>query len=293
MKKVIYYFLLLSISFIAGCKKESDESKQGVFTVVTYNIAGLPEPASGSHPFTNTPLISSRLNKYDLVNVQEDFSYHDLLLSNDYHKYRSTYVANSSLGDGLNMLSQFVFLNFMRTQWEDCNGTDCFTPKGFTYSRLKLNTKAYIDIYNVHCNAGSDVLDLTARRKNILQLCKYIEFRSAGNAVIIMGDTNCRYTRTGDNIREILSRGFKDSWIEMERNGVLPNQDGIALTDCDPSSPYANCEVVDKIFYRSNDMIKLTPLEYSIPGDAFLDSNNEWLSDHRPVYTKFQFEVLK
>jgi hypothetical protein len=293
MKKYLYYFLLAGVAIITGCKKTTDEPKQGTFTAITYNIAGLPEPVSGSHPLTNTPFISTRLNAYDIVNVQEDFNYHDLLLSNDYHRYRSKYVANRSLGDGLNMLSQFIFLNFMRTEWEDCNGTDCFTPKGFTYSRVKLTSGAYIDLYNVHCNAGSDALDLAARRKNILQLCKYIEFRSAGNAVIIMGDTNCRYTRTGDNIRELLNRGFKDSWIELERNGVLPNQDGISLMDCDPTSTYANCEVVDKIFYRSNDVVKLTPLEFAIPGDKFLDSNGEWLSDHRPVYTKFQFEVLK
>ena len=97
-----------------------------------------------------------------------------------------------------------------------------------------------------------------------------------------MGDTNCRYTREGDNIRELLALGFKDSWIELEKGGVLPEQNGVTLAD----------EVVDKIFYRSNSSISLTALEYDVPGDAFLDGNGEWLSDHRPVFTKFKFNVL-
>ena len=294
MKKYLLYALVLTLSFITGCHKTTDSPKEGTFTALTYNVAGLPQGANvDQFPVEHMPLISPRLNYYDLINVQEDFYYHDVLIKEDHHPYKSTYVANKGFGDGLNMFSDFIFLNYMRTGWADCNGTDCFTPKGFTYSRLKLTSEAYIDIYNVHCNAGSDVLDLDARRKNILQLCKYIEYRSKGNAVIIMGDTNCRYTRIGDNIREILDRGFTDVWVELERNGVLPIQDGNSLTDCDPLSTLANCEVVDKIFYRSNDVVKLTPLEFSIPGDKFLDGSGEWLSDHRPLLTKFKFNVLK
>jgi hypothetical protein len=56
----------------------------------------------------------------------------------------------------------------MRTAWDNCNGFDCLTPKGFTYSRIKLNAIAYIDVYDLHCNAGSDSGDLAARRKNIV-----------------------------------------------------------------------------------------------------------------------------
>ncbi|MDB5227983.1 MAG: hypothetical protein JWN78_2176 [Bacteroidota bacterium] len=294
MKKQFYFSILLVLVTITACKKSSTNAvTEGTFTALTYNVAGLPEPVSQSHPLVNSPQISSRLNNYDIVNVQEDFGYDSLLRLHEHHPFQSKYFAGTSLGDGLNLFSRFLFLDYMRTAWVDCNGTDCYTPKGFTYSRVKLAEHAYIDLYDVHCNAGSDVLDLAARRKNILQMCAYIDYRSKGHAVIIMGDTNTRYTRTGDNIREILNRDFKDVWIELERNGVVPNQDGISLSDCDPTSTYANCEVVDKIFYRSNDEVKLTPLEFAIPGDQFLDANGEWLSDHRPVYAKFKFNVLK
>ena len=49
---------------------------------------------------------------------------------------------------------------------------------------------------------------LSREKKNILQLCEYIKFRSKDHAVIVMGDTNCRYTRTGDNIRELIALGL-------------------------------------------------------------------------------------
>ncbi len=279
---LLFFFLIL----ISGCTKTAEEASplEGTFTALTYNVAGLPEGINADqHPVANTPLISPRLNNYDLVNVQEDFYYHDVLIKDNHHKYKTKYFAlEGGLGDGLNMFSDFLILNFMRTGWDDCHGTDCLTPKGFTYSRVKLTPKAYIDVYDLHCNAGSDSADLAARRANIIQLCKYIKFRSKDHAVIIMGDTNCRYTREGDNIRELLALGFKDSWIELEKGGVLPEQNGVTLAD----------EVVDKIFYRSNSSISLTALEYDVPGDAFLDGNGEWLSDHRPVFTKFKFNVL-
>ncbi len=286
MKKYTLISGLLLLITISACTKKADEASptEATFTALTYNVAGLPEGVNADQfPVEHMPLVSPRLNNYDLVNVQEDFFYHDVLNKDEHHQYKTKYFAlPGGLGDGLNMFTKFPILNFMRTAWEGCNGTDCFTPKGFTYSRIKVTPKVYIDVYNLHCNAGSDPDDEAARRADILQLCKYIEFRSKGHAVIIMGDTNARYTRIGDNIRKLLDLGFTDAWIELEKGGVLPTQNGVSVPD----------EVVDKIFYRSNSTIKLTALDYDIPGDAFLDADGEWLSDHRPVYTKFQFNVL-
>lgn len=274
------------IVFFSSCQKniKEDYSKTGTFTTLSYNVAGLPQGVNADQfPEIHMPLISPRLNKYDIVNVQEDFHYHDVLTKDDRHPYKSKYYAKEGgLGDGLNMFSKFPILNYMRTAWDNCHGYDCLTPKGFTYSRIKLNAIAYIDVYDLHCNAGSDSGDLAARRKNILQLCEYIKFRSKDHAVIVMGDTNCRYTRTGDNIRELIALGFKDAWIEKDKNGIYPEQNGV--TDWS--------EVVDKLFYRSNNTIQLSLLEYALPSSDFLDNNGDWLSDHRPLYGKFQFNVL-
>lgn len=47
--------------------------RSGSFKALTYNVAGLPAPISGSEPATNSPLISPKLNDYDLVLLQEDW----------------------------------------------------------------------------------------------------------------------------------------------------------------------------------------------------------------------------
>lgn len=296
MKKYTLLSLLVAVIIITGCTKNvaEDNSIEGTFTALTYNVAGLLDGVNlDQHPIRNQPQISPRLNKYDVVNVQEDFAYHDLLIKDDNHAYRSDYVANRGYGDGLNLFSKFIITNFMRTEWTDCNGFDCFTPKGFSFCRLKLSSKVYVDLYDVHCNAGSDSADLVARRKNILQLCKYVDYRSKGNAVIIMGDFNCRYTRSGDNIREVLNLGFTDAWIDKVRDGILPIQGDSSLMTCTPSATNPTCEVVDKIFFRSNNKIKIDLLEYRSEGDAFLDSNGEWLSDHRPLFAKFHYKLIE
>lgn len=286
MKTRITLFIL-GILLFAACKKEIKEArfKENTFTTLSYNVAGLPEGINNDQfPVKHIPLISPRLNNYDIVCVQEDFNYHKELIKDNHHPYKTTYYAREgSFGDGLNMFARFPILNFMRTTWNKCNGYDCFTPKGFTYSRVKLTPNAYIDVYNLHSNASVEPGDLAARRSNILQLCNYIQFRSKDHAVIVMGDTNCRYTRSGDNIRELLALGFKDVWIEKERSGILPDANDIVVDG----------EVVDKIFYRSNELIQLIPLEYSLVTNNFLDNDGEWLSDHRPLYTRFQFNILK
>ena len=112
--------------------------ESGSFQAVTYNIAGLPEVISRSSPSRNTQVIGRLLNAYDLVLVQEDFFYHDELLSASQHPFRSKpYDGKSIIGDGLNQLSVFPFSLVQREAWTDCNGyvsasMDCWASKGFT-----------------------------------------------------------------------------------------------------------------------------------------------------------------
>ncbi|MEY4544995.1 MAG: hypothetical protein RL685_1190, partial [Pseudomonadota bacterium] len=83
----------------------------GRFSVLTYNVAGLPELVSGSDPEINTSLISPLLNHYDVALVQEDFSYHSLLDSRSQHAYRSEPMHSSLalMHDGLNWFSRYAF----------------------------------------------------------------------------------------------------------------------------------------------------------------------------------------
>ncbi|MBG0851625.1 endonuclease [Streptomyces spinoverrucosus] len=263
----------------------------GTFDVLTYNIAGLPLGLGDSDPETNTPLIGQRLGAYDLVNVQEDFNYHASLYANDNHPYRTATSGGAGFGDGLNTLSDHAFEDFQRVDWTDCTGTDCLTPKGFTLARVRLAEGVFVDLYNVHTNADVTDAALAARRANFAQLSDFIQANSAGNAVIVMGDTNTRYTRAGDNIRTLVSdNGLTDAWVELVKGGTPPAQGSDALV-CDAAAPTNDCEVVDKVLYRGSDLVSLDATRYNNEWRSFLRSDGEHLSDHFPHTVDFAYTV--
>lgn len=266
------------------------QATSGTFNVLTYNVAGLPEGLSSSHPAKNTPLISPRLGAYDIVGVQEDFNYHAALYAGDDHPYRTPTSGPAVFGDGLNTLSDLPYDGFERVRWKRCNGTDCLTPKGFTFARVRLAEGAYLDLYNLHPNAGTTDADLAARRANITQLADYIAAHSDGNAVLVMGDTNTRYTRTADNIRDLATRnGLTDAWVDLVRGGSAPPAGSDALV-CDPDNVTDTCEVVDKVLYRSGPRLSLTATRYHNAHTAFLDADGEPLSDHYPHTVDFTWQ---
>jgi exonuclease III len=285
----------LTIIFIASACKKKDDAITGDFTVLAYNVAGLPDIISGSTPSKYSGPIGKLLNDYDIVHVQEDFCYHDSLTLHITHPHRTETLGCVPNGDGLNTFSRYELSNIIRTKWNDCTDADCFTPKGFSYSQINFGNNVVIDFYNVHANAGSSEPALEARRKNITQLHDYINEYSKDKPVIVMGDMNCRYTRSGDNIRLMLDLWFKDTLIELVRNGNIPEQGSNPLIDCDASRTSASCEKVDKIFYRSSEKVKLKATEFKMDDERFYFEGNDTLplSDHYPVYSKFSYEIAK
>ncbi|MGP3984571.1 jacalin-like lectin [Streptomyces sp. KR80] len=275
----------------SGATSAAADDTSGTFNVLTYNIAGLPLGLGDSDPEKNTPLIGQRLGAYDIVNVQEDFNYHASLYANDRHTHRTATSGGAGFGDGLNTLSDYVFDDSQRVRWNDCTGTNCLTPKGFTLARVRLAEGVLVDLYNVHTNADSDDAALAARRANIEQLSDFIQANSSGNAVIVMGDTNTRYTRTGDNIRTLVSEnGLTDAWVQLVRGGSAPPAGSEALL-CDRAAPTNTCEVVDKVFYRSGPLVNLTATRYNNDWQKFLDSDGKHLSDHFPHTVDFSWSL--
>ncbi|MET9514360.1 jacalin-like lectin [Streptomyces sp. NPDC002994] len=263
----------------------------GAFSVLTYNVAGLPQGLSSGNPATNTPLISPRLGAYDIVNVQEDFNYHAALYAGDDHPYRTATSGGAGLGDGLNTLSDYAFEDFERVDWNSCTGTDCLTPKGFTQARVRLAEGVFVDLYNVHTNADVTEAALAARRANIEQLSDFIQANSAGNAVIVMGDTNTRYTRSGDNIRTLATEnGLTDAWVQLVRGGSAPAQGSDAIV-CPKTAPTNDCEVVDKILYRGSNLVNLSATRYSNEWASFLGPRGDNLSDHFPHMADFSWTL--
>ncbi|WP_369250983.1 jacalin-like lectin [Streptomyces sp. R41] len=267
----------------------------GSFSVLSYNVAGLPESlSSASTPRdTSTTEIGRRIAPYDIVNVQEDFNYHAYLYSTDTHPYRTATSGGAGIGSGLNTVSNYAWDgdDFERVGWNDCqvDSGDCLTPKGFSFMRERLAEGVYVDFYNLHTNAGTNAGDLAARAANLAQLTSFIGTHSAGNAVVVMGDTNTRYTRSGDTIAEFASaNGLTDSWVKLIRGGTPPAKGSDALV-CDQTGATVpnTCEVVDKVLYRGSKLVTLNATSYNNEHAKFLNSEGLMLSDHDPITVGF------
>ncbi|MEX0812529.1 MAG: endonuclease/exonuclease/phosphatase family protein [Chitinophagales bacterium] len=305
--RILVLFFIVNLVLLSACKKEPvddkdddkdknpndttqvEEYREVEFSILCYNVAGLPQGISSSDPEKYMTSISPLMNAYDVVHVQEDFNYHDSLLLYNSHPYKTPPSPPVPNGDGLNTFSNFPISNVERIPWTECTEADCLTPKGFYYSQIEIQGKT-IDFYNLHCNAGGDEASITARRANIAQLTDYIAEHSEGKPVLLFGDFNCRYVRQGDSIRAVLDMGFKDAWIELIREGDIPALGSPRLDDCDPDRNSPDCEVVDKVFYRGNDEVEITALSFQTDDPAFYfegDPNQE-LSDHWPLIAEFK-----
>jgi len=294
----------------------------GQLSVISYNVAGLPLGLSGSTPEVNTALISPLLNNYDLALVQEDFGYHADLVSQVNHPSLSVKDTTDTtvlvslfpfllsqlglpsdtplpgLGDGLNRMSNSPFSGHTRVTWNQCNGiidqgSDCLAPKGFSVAQHELAPGAFVDVYNWHADAKSGLPDQAARQAQIQQMYAYMQTYSAGNAVLLLGDTNSRYTRAGDILPELLSQtGLTDVWVELRRAGLAPSIGPNLGTCLEDGQSGGDCEQIDKIFYRSSATLELTALEYAVEDALFTDGGGLPLSDHNPVTALFSFQVV-
>ncbi|KAH0612407.1 uncharacterized protein H6S33_010459 [Morchella sextelata] len=295
-----YQFLgssLLLLNSILGASATT-----GSLKVLTYNVAGLPSALSSSDPVENTPYISARLSPYAIINVQEDFNSHAALYASDSHAYRTPTSGGVPFGDGLNTLSDFPYIDFTRTAWDDCNlnSGDCLTPKGFSAMRVEIAAGIWIDVYNLHTDAGGESGDLSARAGNVAQIVDYINSFSAGMPVVLMGDTNMRYTTTGDNIRALVSGGgFTDAWVSGTRGGTPPALGTDALTCAFPfadtvtdQATMLSCEVVDKILFRSSPVLTLSLGSITNEHRSFLHPTDGGpLSDHYPLSATFTYST--
>jgi hypothetical protein len=248
-------------------------SVEGELQVLTYNVAGLPEGISGSHPERNTPQISPLLNPYDLVFVQEDFWYHASLVAALELPYRSepyrTPAVLEDIGDGLSLFSRFQFTGYQRTPWGGCHGqfdcaSDCLATKGFSFARVTLAAGVEIDVYNLHMEAGGCAEDITLRASGAALLARTILERSPDRAVIVAGDFNLHEEDPVDVA--VLD--------QLLANATLA--DACRVLACTRPK-------IDRVLYRSGGGVTLTATSWSIP-EHFVDAESgERLSDHQPV----------
>lgn len=277
-----YLFILLCV-WLFSLRCSNDHSAilpqaSGEFTLLTYNVAGLPQGISSGNPGKNIPLMSPLLNRYNLVLVQEDFAFHEPLKAQAQHPFQTTPQAKPPgffLPDGLNRFSAFPFTTLFRTTWTNCSnndGNDCFAAKGFSMAATTLAPGAVVDIYNLHLDSGSSPQDVATRKAQVEQLLRFLNTRSAGKAVIIAGDINLNpWSRPldADALQRLLAAGKLTDTCE--------------LLDCGVS-------LVDRVLFRSSTTVRIRPLAWQIDS-AFVDEKGQPLSDHQAVSVTIQWQA--
>ncbi|RKE46717.1 endonuclease/exonuclease/phosphatase family protein [Sphingobacterium detergens] len=276
----------------ANHKKEKDSS--GFFSVLTYNVAGLPGFISSAITGRSRSIaeIGKKINPFDIVNVQEDFNYNNsLYFGGNQHPYRTKPKGRVPFGDGLNTLSRFPMSDVIRVPWKKRTGADSLTPKGFTLVKVEIVAGIWLDVYNVHANAQNSRRASSARRDNLNQLRDYIGENSSDNALIVMGDFNAHYSFGDDNLHDFMeSTTLVDSWVELQNGGLVPEAKHAFKPPHMLSIGNQN-ESIDKILYRSNGHLNLAARDYNIENNLFTNLRGLPLSDHYALAANFNWAI--
>lgn len=300
------------------------------FSAAAYNVDGLPKEIKGPLGIKitinpdgtgaeGTSIISQRLaaKGWDLIGVSEDFNYHDELMSSLYDYSAGTNRGGMSFGnwtdyiqkkaidtDGLNLIwhNRYTVSGEYMERWQLCNGYDSngndeMVKKGFRRYEVAFSNDAVIEVYILHMDAETDLEDNAAREVQWAQLRDAILQRDVRRPVLVIGDTNSRYTRDKvkslfiDPINAVSNLSVQDAWIQLKRNGEYPRLGSDALMEHELGEMG---EVVDKILYINNTLsrCKLKANTYSLDKTITDDEGNQ-LADHYPVVVGFTLTVPK
>lgn len=219
------------------------------FNATTLNVDGLPrtilgidvnsdgKEEEGAKAIGN----ETRTKGWDIVAMSEDFNFHDYLIAPISDLYNvgthgGKVSAKINTTDGLGLLltkkTGWNFSNETRVKWKDHygeinNGADGLIDKGFRYYTITIAPGVEFDFYCLHMDAEDDPKDIQAREKQLTQLVEYIKSHDNGRNILILGDTNCRYTRDNvkgkliDPINAVDNFTIHDAWIELIRGGGI------------------------------------------------------------------------
>jgi endonuclease/exonuclease/phosphatase family metal-dependent hydrolase len=292
--------LLCTILLAARASGAQPSSDASFFSVLSYNVHGLPRLIAQDNPRDRSSTIGWLANKYDLVLLQEDFEYHRIIADQMVGKvglrgsgmgFDPRRVAVKVLlfpvqillphfsppyGSGVTTFvdpGRLLASDVTREAFDDCSGwfgadADCWAAKGFLRVRMRLPHGAAVDVYNTHLDAGPGERSIATRRRQLERLGAAVESLSPGLAIITGGDFNCAFSRPGD--RELIM-GFR------QRLGLQDSGAG-------PVRPVWRER--DYILYRSGGGVTLT-VEEASEAMEFVNEGQA-LSDHPALFARFR-----
>ena len=300
----------------------------GTFTCATYNVDGLPNKISfvsinsDGPGASGTNSISAKIaqQNWDFVGFSEDFAYHSSLISSlgtyQWGKHRGN-ISSSALYKTIDTDGLEFAANKATCSWSEENitaftssaggltsGANTCIKKGFRHYPVTVAEGVVVDVIITHMNtySSSGSSHINAQHAQLKQIAQYVNGLKANNRpIIIMGDTNCRYTRHDFQTYfwGVLDSSFevKDPWVEFQWDGVYPTYGGKSLMVSDATGTNSSTdiicentqkgEVVDKIIYINNPNapVQIKALNYLRDYDNF-----NGLADHMPIVSTFKFE---
>lgn len=325
MVKVMLIAILATFSTATISAQDNAQGKENVskvFKVCAFNVDGLPQTINiwGNTIEVNPDglgeegakaigeyIVNSDVNFWAL---SEDFSFHNSLVENlgeDFQTgtYRGSFTSDNYKADisfdtdGLEFLAKvpFTFSQESWTKWNKANGKlsngfDEMINKGYRHYVADLGDGVFVDFYIMHMDAETSEADNAARASQWEQLRDAILSNKSNRPIIVMGDTNSRYTRDDikglfiDPINEAGNYEVKDAWVENCKEGSYPALgDNALMVDGENGLGYEQGEIVDKVLY-------LSPKEngLSLSATSFFVDKDFDKSDHKPVIVTLKVE---
>lgn len=325
MVKTLVIALLATFGIATISAQDNAQGKENVckeFRVCAFNVDGLPQTISiFGNPIEINPdglgeegakaigeyIANSDVNFWAL---SEDFSFHNSLTENlgenfQVGTYRGSftsdnYNANISFDtDGLEFISKlpYSFSQESWTKWNKANGKfsdgfDELINKGYRHYVADLGDGVFVDFYIMHMDAETTEADNAARASQWEQLRDAILSNNSNRPIIVMGDTNSRYTRDDikglfiDPIIEAGNYDVKDAWVENCKEGNYPTLgDDALMAEGENGLGYEQGEIVDKVLYLSPKKNGL-----SLSATSFFVDKDFDKSDHKPVIVTLKVE---
>ncbi|HEY8526450.1 MAG TPA: hypothetical protein VIL48_15865 [Acidimicrobiales bacterium] len=298
----------------AAATAGSGEGPSGQFSVLTYDVGGLPQEfARTVRPGESMQLISPMLNDYDVVLTQDDYdwyvpsihnldviNYHARLRSQVTHQFRSdSYPGPTTagvrsdqrptlqMGDGLGILSRFPFVSrhplddVVRAGWPDCHGSFDAEDEGGGDCVVARGFAM------VTLTLDTDVeIDVYTMQAEVGSTPEDRELRTRNfeqlASYIEQHSAGHAVVLAGATSLD-MAGGESETWTSfLERTGL---RDTCEALSCDtPDNP-------DKIAFRDGDGVVLTPAVLEMPRNRFVDPEGRDLSYRPPVAAQFQWQV--